>query len=77
MNMASEHASSDTSPMGRGRIAATMQSIVGAIRVRGYGLSIDRTPSPQPSPYGRGAHLHCRNFIAQLKQSREILKVSE
>jgi hypothetical protein len=31
------------SPMGRGRIAL-------AIRVRGYSLTIDRNPSPQPSP---------------------------
>src|SRR5439155_5664630 len=35
--------------MGRGRIASP-----DAIRVRGYALSIDRTPSPQPSPHGRG-----------------------
>src|SRR6266436_5130683 len=33
-----------TSPVGRGRIAP-------AIRVRGYAPSIDRTPSPQPSPH--------------------------
>jgi hypothetical protein len=32
-----------TSPMGRGRIAL-------AIRVREYGLTIDRNPLPQPSP---------------------------
>ena len=32
-----------TSPMGRGRIAL-------AIRVREYGLTIDRIPSPQPFP---------------------------
>jgi hypothetical protein len=32
-----------TSPIGRGRIAL-------AIRVRGYSLTIERNPSPQPSP---------------------------
>jgi hypothetical protein len=32
-----------TSPIGRGRIAL-------AIRVRGYGLSIERNPSPGASP---------------------------
>jgi hypothetical protein len=32
-----------TSPIGRGRIAL-------AIRVSGYGLSIDGNPSPHPSP---------------------------
>src|SRR5580700_7230216 len=42
----SRHASSSTSPFGRGRIAL-------AIRVRGYGLTIGRTPSPRPSPHGR------------------------
>jgi hypothetical protein len=31
-----------------------------AIRVRGYGLSIDLNPSPQPSPTrGEGAHRRC------------------
>src|ERR1700704_4271704 len=33
-----------TSPIGRGRIASS-----DAIRVRGYALSIDLNPSPQPS----------------------------
>ena len=36
--------------------------IADAIRVRGYGPSIDRNPSPQPSPTrGEGAHRRCRN----------------
>src|SRR5207248_11667987 len=40
------------SPCGRGRIA-----LPDAIRVRGYGLSRDLDPSPQPSPTaGEGAH---------------------
>ena len=38
------------SPCGRGRIAS-----LDAIRVRGYGLTIDLNPSPQPSPKGRGS----------------------
>src|SRR5713101_5154947 len=42
------------SPCGRGRIAST-----DAIRVRGYALSIDLNPSPQPSPT-RGEGAHCR-----------------
>jgi hypothetical protein len=75
--MESECASSEHLSHGERSDRCDDANIVGAIRVRGYGLSIDRTPSPQPSPYGRGVHLHCRNFIAQLKQSREILKVSE
>src|ERR1700712_3320170 len=29
-------------------------------RVRGYGITIDRTPSPQPSPHGRGGRLPSR-----------------
>src|ERR1700704_5734918 len=34
-----------------------------AIRVRGYGLSIDRDPSRQPSPTrGEGAHRSCRDI---------------
>jgi hypothetical protein len=43
-----------TSPIGRGRIAS-------AIRVRGYGLSIDRTPSPRPSPIEVG-YIRLRSF---------------
>src|SRR2546423_504099 len=40
------------SPCGRGRIASS-----DAIRVRGYSLSRDLDPSPQPSPTrGEGAH---------------------
>src|SRR5260370_8065503 len=36
-----------------------------AIRVRGYGLSIDLNPSPQPSPTrGEGAHHRCRDSCA-------------
>ncbi len=45
--MLSQQSTSFTSPIGRGRIAL-------AIRVRGFARSIDRTPSPQPSPHGRG-----------------------
>src|SRR5258708_6148449 len=33
------------------------RAIFAANRVRGYGLSIERNPSPQPSPYGRGGAL--------------------
>src|ERR1700692_221871 len=34
--------------------------IADAIRVRGYGLSMDLNPSPQPSPTrGEGAHRRC------------------
>jgi hypothetical protein len=43
-----------TSPIGRGQIAL-------AIRVRGYSLSIDRTPSPQPSPIEIG-YIRLRQF---------------
>ncbi len=43
-----------TSPIGRGRIAF-------AIRVRGYGLAIERTPSPQPSPIEVG-YIRLRQF---------------
>src|SRR3984893_10783513 len=38
--------------MGRGRILSEAKIVV-----RGYGLSIERTPSPQPSPHGRGSAL--------------------
>ena len=52
MNTEPECGSSVTSPIGRGRIAS-----FDAIRVRGYSLTIDRNPSPQPSPKGRGSTL--------------------
>jgi hypothetical protein len=45
-----QHARNHLSPCGRGRIARVMRSINGAIRVRGFALTIDRDPSPQPSP---------------------------
>jgi hypothetical protein len=78
MSMESAGESSITSPIGRGRIAATMQRIVGAIRVRGYGLSIDRTPlTPTLSPWERERTSVATTSSAQLEQSREILKVSE
>ncbi|MEA2921246.1 MAG: hypothetical protein QOF07_1209 [Bradyrhizobium sp.] len=57
-----------TSPCGRGRIAST-----DVIRVRGYGLSIDRDPSPQPSPTrGEGAHRCCRNFEGNCERKRSM-----
>src|SRR5712664_3232197 len=61
MNIESGCAGSTTSPSGRGRIAAAMQSIVGAIRVRGYSLSLDRNPSSQPSPIEVG-YIRLRQF---------------
>jgi hypothetical protein len=54
-----------TSPMGRGRIAS-------AIRVRGYGLTIDRNPSPQPSPYGRGSAIPA---VAALKPTIQPVRI--
>src|SRR5258705_13515442 len=58
------------SPIGRGRIAL-------AIRVRGYGLTIDLSPSSQPSPMGEGAHFRCLSvlrFLTLLGLAREVLE---
>src|SRR5258705_7206418 len=114
----SPHASSSTSPIGRGRIASTdairvrgycltigrtpspqpspievgfirlrqigmtnsgKPELVGrggrppllrAIRVRGYALTIDRTPHPNPLPMGEGAHVRCRNDLDSLSKTR-------
>ena len=57
-----------TSPIGRGQIASP-----DAIWVRGYGLTMDRTPSPQPSPHGRAirfTHLENRLKDKDLDDSR-------
>ncbi len=48
-----------TSPIGRGRIAL-------AIRVRGYGLARDHTPSP----HGRGGALPLRRWSAMLRSTK-------
>ena len=65
-----ERATSFTSPIGRGIgrlwrpfLEGTPKQSFGyvaskdAIRVRGYDLTMDLNPSPQPSPYGRGGAL--------------------
>src|SRR5882672_8738933 len=55
------------SPCGRGRIASP-----DAIRVRGYGLTIDRAPSPQPSPTrGEGARRCLCKFSIQISNSQK------
>src|SRR4029079_10303665 len=37
-------------------------------RVRGYGPTIDRNPSPQPSPYGRGSPPIPRHQVRSLRR---------
>src|ERR1700733_11175658 len=62
MNVKSFRTLDATSPIGRGRIASY------AIRVRGYGLTMDLNPSPRPSPNGRGSILQsprCRTDKAR------------
>jgi len=61
------HAQCHLSPCGRGRIAS-----IDAIRVRGYGLTIDREPSPQPSPTrwrGEFAACRCRDTEPSIRGS--------
>jgi hypothetical protein len=65
-------ARSHLSPCGRGRIASS-----DAIRVRGYGPSIDLNPSPQPSPTrGEGAHRRLRKFSIQFSKSPPVVESS-
>src|SRR5882757_8032747 len=47
LHLVQEIAVTRSSPLPKGEVDAKR-------RVRGYGLTIDRTPSPQPSPHGRG-----------------------
>src|ERR1700726_2575582 len=59
----STHTRCHLSPCGRGRIASS-----DAIRVRGYGLSRDLNPSPQPSPTrGEGAHHRCEDIHVSIE----------
>src|SRR5260370_5328725 len=70
MNVKSFRMLGATSPIGRGRIASY------AIRVRGYGLTIDLNPSRHASPNGRGSVLPLPRYRARKARPGFVRRVS-